>query len=125
VSEWTILSNHVAVITALADLQGGLRLLGETVSRDTAAQVAAKAREYAHVGKDPTYPRGRPHMRDTIALQPLNQYATRVVADGPAIFEEARGGEHAFLTRAVQAVEPGALDHFEQLGRAAVARMHT
>jgi hypothetical protein len=118
---FAITSNHTEVIKCLEDLG---RIVGNTVgveiSRDTAQRVAERAYGYAHVGKDPTSPKGRPHTRDTIRVRALNQYASQVVADHGAFWEERRGGDHAFLSRAVADIEPSALIRFEQLGLDAV-----
>lgn len=112
-----ITSNHQQVIKTLEDLQAKIgNPLAVTIHRWAGERVVERAREFAHVGPDPTWPRGRPHTVETIRLQPLNQYASRVLANYGAPWEEARGGEHAFLSRAVAAVEPEALVHFEQLG---------
>ena len=114
--EFRLVSNHVKVIKSVDDLIAGMTLLGATISREGAEMVAREARGFAHRGPDPTYPAGRPHMADTIALQPLNQHATRVIAEGASKFEEDRGGDHAFLSRAVEVAEPQAAQRFEQLG---------
>ena len=117
---WRTNSNRAAVIKAMGDLERGLTLVRATVSRDVAELVAERAAQTAHVGPDPTYPKGRPHSVDTIAVQPLNQYASGVVGDYGIPWEERRGGEHAAISNAAQAVEPDALSRFEQLSLEAV-----
>jgi hypothetical protein len=114
-SEFRIISNHQHVIKTVADLKSKIGFpVAATVSREASELVAQAARALAHVGPDPTYPRGRPHTRDTIRVQPLNQFATRVLANYGAPWEELRGGDHAFMTNAILQVEPEALDRFEQ-----------
>jgi hypothetical protein len=114
---WRVVSNHQQVIHSLETLKSRIgNPLAVTVHAWAAERVATEARGLAHVGPDPTWPRGRPHTKETIRLQPLNQYASRVLANYGAPYEEAKGGEHAFLSRAVARVEPEALVHFEQLG---------
>lgn len=119
-SEFTIRGNFAEVQASFAAIAARLQQTGVTVSRDVGERAATRAREFAHVGPDPTHPPGRPHMRDTILSTPLGGGRARVTAEGGAVFEEARGGDHAFLTRAVQAVEPEALTLWEQSARAAL-----
>jgi hypothetical protein len=111
-SEFRLISNHAAVIRKIGDLQAGITQVGVTVSREAAEAVAGAMRAVGHVRTGKTV--------GSIALQPLNQYATRVVAGYGAPWEERRGGDHALLTRAVEAVEPQALQRFTQLGLDAV-----
>lgn len=118
----TFSSNAATVAHTLADLVAGLPAFGQQVSRDSADRIVAKAKEFAHVGKDPTSPPGRPHMRDTIGAVGVNQYTSRVQALGPAIYEEARGGDHAFMSRAVAAVQSDLTFHAEQLLRQRMLR---
>lgn len=116
-AEFRVTSNHQQVIQTVDDLRAKIgNPLAVVVHPWAADAVATKARDLAHVGPDPTWPRGRPHTKETIRLQPLNQHASRVLANYGGPHEEARGGEHAFLSRAVAIVEPEALVHFEQLG---------
>jgi hypothetical protein len=112
-----VISNHQQVIKTIDDLKAKIgNPLAVVIHVWAAERVVQEARDLAHIGPDPTYPRGRPHTVETIRLQPLNQFATRVLANYGAPWEEARGGDHAFLTRAVERVEPEALVHFEQMG---------
>ena len=119
-ARWRTNTNRGAVLKSMADLERGLTLVRATVSRDVADLVAEQAAKLAHVGPDPTYPKGRPHSVDTLAVQPLNQYASGVVGDYGIPWEERRGGDHAAISTAAQAVEPDALTHFEQLSLDAV-----
>lgn len=121
-ADFIIVSNHQQVIKSIEDLQAKVgNPLAVTIHRWTAERVAETARGLAHIGPDPTYPRGRPHTYETVRKQPLNQYATRVLANYGAPWEEKRGGDHAFMSKAVEIIEPEALVHFEQLGLDVIA----
>ena len=112
-----VISNHQAVIKTIQDVKShiGFPMAVQTLA-ETSALVIARAKELAHIGPDPTYPRGRPHTIETIRLQPLNQFATRVLANHGGFWEELRGGDHAFLSNAVAQITPQALDRFTQHG---------
>lgn len=117
-ARWRTNTNRGAVLKSMDDLQRGLTLVRATVSKDVADLVAAEAAKRAHVS--PQTPKGRPHSVDTIAVQPLNQYASGVVGDYGIPWEERRGGDHAAISNAAAAVEPQALQRFEQLSLDAV-----
>jgi len=110
--DFRLISNHEKVIKSVHDLADGVTQLGVTVSREGADLVAERARAIGHVRTGRTV--------GSIGVQPLNQYATRVVGGYGAPWEERRGGDHALFTRAVQDVEPQALQRFTQLGLDAV-----
>lgn len=92
-------ANPHRLVTRLAHLQAGFGKVGHTLPYGTVDAVAAAARVFVHVRSGDTL--------RSIRTEGVNQYAARVVASGPgAVAEERRGGDHAFLTRAVAAVAP-------------------
>lgn len=110
--DFRLISNHVQVIKTVEDFEAGMTRLAATISREGAALVAERARAIGHVVTGRTV--------GSIELQPLNQYATRVVGGFGAVWEERRGGDHALFTNATTDIEPQALQRFEQLGLEAV-----
>src|SRR5689334_1962242 len=96
--DFRLISNHTQVIKAVGDLQAGLEYVAVTISREGAELVAREARAVGHQISGRTV--------GSIALQPLNQHATRVVAGYGAPWEERRGGDHALFTRGAAAAEP-------------------
>lgn len=104
-------ANTGGLAKRVAHLQAGLARVAQSVPYQIADDVAAQAHTFVHI---------RSGITDrSIAVQrgPAPDSA-QVVAGGGARFEEERGGDHAFLSRAVQAAAPQARATAEQAIRA-------